>query len=157
MLPARPADQAFPTEAWVFLQPAFLTYGLIAGVVSAVYRFRPSDRLWFYRFLTPAAVQCMVIYSFKTLLSMTGNEPFKVLLTVIIALLLVTGHYFLLEKAIWTVETKHTNFLAYCFYMSFLQVLLLPLVASYLDYSYSSLTYKVLAVSQLSLAGVSRT
>lgn len=83
----------------------------------------------------------------------SGAEVEKASLSVIITVGLVIVHYWQLKRDLWK-EGKGRELLALCFYLSFVQVLLLPLEACSLDYFTSSLSISFLTISQVSLSTV---
>ncbi len=153
LLPPPLQEHPFPIDTWLPVQTSVLLYALIVGLVAV---FRPGERLWFYRLLIPAAVQCIAICGLKTVASLgTEAEAGKALIAVIGTVGLVIAHYFLLEKELFQAESRNTKLLVLCFYLSFTQILLLPLESCYVNYSAYSLSVSFLTASQLFLTVVS--
>ena len=152
LLPPALQEHPFPIDTWLPVQTSVLLYAVIAGLVAA---FRPGQRLWFYRLLIPAAVQCIAICGLKTVASLGSDaEAGKALIAVIGTIGVIIAHNFLLEKEVLQADNRNAKLLVLCFYLSFVQILLLPLESCSVNYSASSLSVSFLTVSQLFLTGV---
>ena len=96
----------------------------------------------------------MALCGLKTVASM-GNGG-KAFVAVAVTVGLVAVQCLQLERDLWHAGSGK-KLLALCFYLSFVQILLLPLEACSLDYSAPSLSISFLTIAQLALATVNFT